>query len=123
MEPDEWEKMSFISSLLWLFSAWLVFTFGPYSPRSGFEGGWIFVAISLMFSIPVVANMYRVYRSITLAGIGLFAGAAGITCIFGIIRGIIWLIKRQKQPVLRSAEPGKVEGEEDWEKEKSQAGA
>jgi hypothetical protein len=120
MSPDGWEKVSFISSLLWVFFAGLVITFVPNT--NGFERGQVYVGISIAFSLPVVANLYRVHRSITLAGLGLFAGAAGLTPIIGIYRGIRWLIQRQKQPVLKAAkvtETGKKE--EDWEKEKSQA--
>jgi len=109
MEADEWEKMSFISSLLWLLLPFTIAVIGPQ--------GYIF--ISVMLGIIPIANLYRIYRSITMAGLGLLGSAVGITQIAGVIRGIIWLIKRQTQPVLRSAEPGKVEGEEDWEKEKS----
>ena len=109
MEPDEWEKMSFISSLLWLLLPFTIAVIGPYA----------YIFFSVVLGIMPVANMYRVYRSITMAGLGLIGSAVGIAQIAGVVRGIIWLIKRQKQPVLRSAEPGKVEGEEDWEKEKS----
>jgi len=119
MEADEWEKMSFISSLLWLPLPYLVATFVPNTPQNGFAGGQAFIFISIILGIPVIANLYRIYRSITMAGLGLIGSAVGIAQIAGIIRGIIWLIKRQKQPVLRSAQTGKVEGEEDWEKEKS----
>jgi len=109
MEPDEWEKMSFISSLLWLPLPYTIVVIGPPG----------FIFISVMLGIIPIANLYRIYRSITMAGLGLIGSAVGIAQIAGIIRGIIWLIKRQKQPVLRSAQTGKVEGEEDWEKEKS----
>jgi len=119
MEPDEWEKMSFIFSLLWLPLPYLVATFVPNTPQNGFAGGQAFIFISVMLGIPVIANLYRVYRSITMAGLGLIGSAVGIAQITGVVRGIIWLIKKQKQPVLRSAQTGSIEGEEDWEKEKS----